>query len=336
MKQVDVEENRPAKGVWNRALREQLAERRQKLHNASQGGERPQYVVDLLQEVDAALERMDNGKFGICETCHEPVEADRLLENPLCRNCLDHLSPREQRALEHDLDLAFQVQRGLLPDSGTRIDGWSVAYHYQPAGLVSGDYCDIIALESGAGLLLVGDVTGKGVAASMLMSNLHAIFRSLANVHRSVTQLVGSANRIFSQGRLASHFATLVCARISNDGQVDICNAGHCLPLYVSRDCVTRIDSGGLPLGIVPDSEYGSHTVPLASGESLVFYSDGLSECWNPEREQYGVQRLADLVYRQCTLPPQGLVAAALEDLKNFRSGTKPSDDLTLMVIRRE
>jgi sigma-B regulation protein RsbU (phosphoserine phosphatase) len=336
MKQVEVEQHRPVHGVWDAALREQLLGRRQKLRNALEAVRRPDEIVDLLHEVDAALARMDAGTFGICETCHEPVEGDRLLADPLCRNCLDHLSPGEQRALEHDLNLALQVQRGLLPDAAVSLDGWKLAYCYEPAGPVSGDYCDVIPLEQGAGFLLLGDVSGKGVAASMLMANLHAIFRSLASADRSVAQLVACANRIFCQGRIASHFATLVCGRIYNNGDVDLCNGGHCMPLHVSCNGVVRIDSSGLPLGIVAEGEYGSFTTKLASGDSLVLYSDGLSEGLNPTGKQYGVQRLTDLLHQQSDLPPQALLAIVLEDLKSHRSGAKQSDDLTVMVVRRE
>jgi serine phosphatase RsbU (regulator of sigma subunit) len=332
MKQAEVERNRT---VWDAALRDQLVDRRLKLRNALQAVPEPQRIADLLQEVDAALERMETGTFGICETCHEPVEGDRLLSNPLTRNCLDHLSPREQRALEHDLDLALQVQRGLLPDAAVIVAGWSVAYHYEPAGVVSGDYCDIIHLEKEAGLLLLGDVTGKGIAASMLMANLHAIFRSLANPQRSVNELVAKANRVFCQGRIASHFATLVCGRIHANGEVQICNAGHCMPLHVGPGEVTRIDSGGLPLGIVDDGEYPAHRAKLASGDSLVLFSDGLSEALNTNGKQYGVQRLVDLLYRQRALAPEALLAAVLDDLSSFRSGAKRSDDLTVMIVRR-
>ena len=110
------------------------------------------------------------------------IEADRLLCNPLLRFCLDHLSQDEQRALERDLTLAAGIQRTLLPRADWAIDGWQARYHYQPANLVSGDYCDLIESD-GSFLFLLGDVAGKGVAASMLMSNLHGTFRTLAGQH---------------------------------------------------------------------------------------------------------------------------------------------------------
>ena len=105
-------------------LREQLIDRRQKLESAASAFHRPAELTRLLHEVDAALHRMDIGVFGLCEVCHDPVEPERLLADPLVRVCLGDLTPREQRALEEDLELAAKIQNGLLPQPSQRIDGW--------------------------------------------------------------------------------------------------------------------------------------------------------------------------------------------------------------------
>ena len=149
-------------------IREQLIDRRQKLEVAAIGYRNDGELTRLLREVDSALQRMDNGTFGICDVCHDPVETERLIADPLTRLCIDHLSPNEQRALEDDLALAGQIQTGLLPQPSQKIDGWEIAYHYQPAGIVSGDYCDVISDGEKSVLFVLGDVSGKGVAASML------------------------------------------------------------------------------------------------------------------------------------------------------------------------
>ena len=323
--------------IRDRFLRNQLVARRERLQAVApaardgHGG-----LQELLREVDAALSRMDTGTFGICDTCHDTIENDRLLADPLCRNCLDHLSPAEQHALARDLDLAFQVQQGLLPGAGIKIDGWNVAYSYEPAGPVSGDYCDLIALDRGAGLFALGDVAGKGVAASMLMANLHAIFRSLVTVTRSVTDLVAKANRVFCQSAVSSHFATLVCGYVDGKGGVDICNAGHCLPLHLKNGAIARLESTGLPLGLFSDGEYHSQKLTLAKGDSLVLYSDGVSEAFDAAGKQYGVDRLAELLGRKRAGTPKEVLDAVLGDVKTFRSGAPKTDDLTLMVIRRD
>ncbi len=127
--------------------------------------------VGLLREVDSALERMAKGSYGLCEECHETIEQDRLLADPLVRYCLDHLTESQRAALQHDLDLASQVQRNLLPQVNLQAGGWDTSYYYAPLGPVSGDYCDLIPSD-GQLFFVLGDVSGKGVAASMLISSL--------------------------------------------------------------------------------------------------------------------------------------------------------------------
>jgi sigma-B regulation protein RsbU (phosphoserine phosphatase) len=349
MDQLEIQPSPSTNVIRDSVLRNQLLTRQERIRTIlpkadhQEAGPNVGRLRELLREVDSALERMQAGSFGICEVCHDPIENDRLLVDPLCRNCIDHLSPAEQRALERDLDLAFQVQRGLLPKPSIAEHGWTLAYHYEPAGPVSGDYCDWIAGANGDSHFFVGDVTGKGVAASMLMAQLHAIFRSLAATTPSPCQLLTKANRIFCEGTLSSYFATVVGGRVGADGQVEISNAGHCLPMHISAHgksapaaAITSIQSTGLPLGIFSDTEYGSQTLTLEKGDSLVLYSDGLTEAFNQSREQYGTPRLSSLLQRQSALAPQELLAATLEDLKKFRAGAPTSDDLTIMIIRRE
>jgi phosphoserine phosphatase RsbU/P len=336
MGQVQVHEHSPRNAIRDAALQKQLLLRRQRLQQTLPNLPHPEQLMDLLREVDSALERMEAGTFGICETCHDTIENDRLLADPLSRNCLDHLSPAEQQTLERDLDLAFQIQSGLLPKPGLAATGWSMAYHYRPVGPVSGDYCDLIVLEDGTGFFLVGDVMGKGVAASMLMAHLHAIFRTLATAARPVHELVGMANRVFCEGTLSSYFATLVCGSLSSNGNVQICNAGHCYPLHFRNGSVSGIESTGLPLGLYRDAEYSCCQKDFSTGDGLVVYSDGLSESFNSAGDQYGVDRLSELIRRRGALRPEALLAAVLDDLGGFRSSAPRTDDLTVMIIRRE
>lgn len=323
-------------GVRDRALQKQLTVRREKLRRAMSVQQQRTQLQQLLLEVDAALQRMETGTYGICATCHDDIENERLLADPLCRNCLDHLSPDEQRALERDLDLAFQVQSGLLPKSGPAAVGWTMAYHYRPVGPVSGDYCDLIRHDNGVSLFMVGDVMGKGVAASMLTTHLHAIFRSLGTTPQPVHELVAKANRVFCEGTLSSMFATLVCGRLGSDGAVEICNAGHCYPLHSHNGSIARVDSTGLPLGLFREAEYTSYHGQLAAGANLVVHTDGLSEAFNHAGDQYGTERLAKLLLQQRQLAPEPLLRVLLDDLGAFRSNSPITDDLTIMVIQRQ
>ncbi len=317
--------------------RDQLLDRRRKLEHAVTHTPLNENIHYLLKEVDAALERIAAGTFGICETCHDPIEADRLQIDPLLRNCIDHLTEAEQRALERDLDLAFQIQQGLLPKNHLRHGCWSAAYHYEPAGPVSGDYCDIIIPETDEGRLFffIGDVAGKGVAASILMGHLHATFRSLPMTQIPLGELVARANRIFCDGTPTSHFATLVSGSTTLDGQVELCNAGHPSPFVIGKEGIRPVPSTATPIGLFCQNDFPTTRIVLQPGESLVLYTDGLTEAVNAAGEQYGENRLADVLKRHAQSSPREILAACVLDVKMFKGKVTRADDLTILVLQR-
>ncbi len=345
--------------IADQFLRKQLEERRMRLAAAITEPSADAGLARLLQQVDSALGRMDAGTYGICEKCCEPIEADRLLADPLACVCLDHLTVQQQRALESDLELAAQVQRTLLPPNGVHAAGWDLHYHWQPFSLVSGDYCDLIYSKDAKDEIwfLLGDVSGKGVAASMLMTHLHAIFRSLTSMGAaparrmaqhdppavppggstslSIDQLMLAANRVFCESVMAGQFATMIAGRASASGRVEIVNAGHCPVLVVRPDGVTALSSTGVPLGMFCEVSATVQNVDLAPGESLFLYTDGLSEMCDPAGAQFGDQRLASFLVERRTLAPGALVDDCLRHVNEFASGTPPADDLTVMVIQR-
>jgi sigma-B regulation protein RsbU (phosphoserine phosphatase) len=198
---------------------------------------------------------------GIWEACHETIEDDD--KGPIARFCLDCLNEHEQRALQLDLDNVSLVQYSLLPTQDLKADGWRAYYHYEAAGPVSGDYCDLVSHENGDLFFLLGDVSGKGIAASMLMAHLHAIFRSLITLDLPVDQLVERANQVFTNCTMPSYYATLVCGRARRSGAIELCNAGHCPPLLIRRDGVTSIEATGLPIGIFCQEQYSASELQL-------------------------------------------------------------------------
>jgi len=318
-------------------LREQLLERRQRLESVIAGTKEHTHFKQLLNEVDSALERMNDGTYGICEFCHDPVEKERLLADPLVRYCLDHLTPEERRALEQDLELAARIQRGLLPKQELNFGGWEIYYHYESAGPVTGDYCDVVTQESDDGMLFfaLGDVSGKGVAASMLMTHLRAIFRLLVSRRLPLPQQMEQANRLFAESATSSQFATLVWGQASRTGEIEISNAGHCPPLLVRDGQVIGIEATGLPLGVFSHGQYAAKKLQLAKGDTLLLYTDGLAEAVGRENEEYGAARLSQIAAHSSALAPQALVRTCLEDLAAFRSGAPMRDDLSVMAIHR-
>lgn len=321
-------------------LREQLEKRRGELKQAiasPAAGVPPAAFLHLLHEVDSALERMDEGTFGICEACHDTIEKERLIADPLVRLCIDHLTTAEQRALEGDLELASQIQRGLLPQTDVQFRDWRITYQYNAAGLVSGDYCDLILPSGDDGSLtfLLGDVAGKGVAASLLMTHLHAMFRSLSAIGIELDKLLDVGNRIFCESTFAGQYATLICGRVGREGELEIANAGHLPVLHVAKDGVEQLGSNGLPLGMFSTAHYAVQRVRLEPGDSLLLYTDGISEAHSPAGAEYGVERLSIVAGEQHGRVPLELLAACLKDVKDFASGTRQSDDQTLMAIHR-
>lgn len=319
------------------SIRTQLSDRRDRLERVVADVGRADDLVRLLRAVDEAIERLDGDRFGRCEVCHESVDDDLLLTHPLARYCLCGLSPRQQAALERDLDLARQVQIGLLPRQNLSLGGWEVHFRYLPAGPVSGDYLDVISRNQGSddAYFLLGDVSGKGVAASLLMARLSALLRSLVESGPPVGELVARANRMFSESDVSSHFVTLVCARATPSGRIDFCNAGHCPPLVVRRGAVEMLDSDGLPVGVVAEGRYEVQSLATEPGDTIVLYSDGISEAMNDGREQFGLDRLSACVSENRGLRPAALAAACLRAVAAFCGGAAAHDDTSLMIIRR-
>ncbi|MBV9303482.1 MAG: SpoIIE family protein phosphatase [Acidobacteriaceae bacterium] len=316
-------------------MRDQLLDRRHKLqHAVAESAHAPQLHA-LLSEVDNALARMDCGSFGICEYCHTPVETDRLIADPLTRFCLNHLNKEQRDALEHDLQLAAQVQRALLPQQDLMCCGWHVAHHYEPVGIVSGDYFDIVDAGENGFYFMVGDVSGKGVAASMLMAHLHAMFRTLISVGLPLEQILSHATRVFCESTLPNQYATLICGRAEPNGRVVIVNAGHPPPLHVHDGAVTPVEASGLPVGMFCNEQFLAGELNLRPGHSLLMYTDGISEASDSSGAQYGSDRLCKLIARSRCANPSQLIAACRDDLRLFCNGSLKSDDTTIVVLGR-
>jgi len=311
----------------------ELERRRTSLQAASASNVSDASLQQLLKSVDDALERLNAGTFGICEVCHDSIEADRLLCNPLLQFCLDHLSTEEQRALERDLVLAANIQRGLLPREDWSAGNWKARYHYAPANQVSGDYFDLIEGDDSF-LFLLGDVAGKGVAASMLMSHLHATFRTLAGQNLPLSQLVSEANRLFCESTTAGQYATLIVGRAWHDGRVEYASAGHLPLLHVSQGSVVSRQATGVPLGMFCTTEFPAITMQLKPGDSLFLYTDGLTEIFNAKGDEYGLRRVESLMARHADTPPEQMLSACLREIREFSAGVKRTDDLTLLVMR--
>lgn len=314
-------------------LRDQLVDRRQRLQTArAQVG----YDVDftrLLDEVDAALQRFEKGTYGICEECHDPIEPERLLADPLIRVCLGDLTDKQRQSLENDLELASVIQNALLPKTDFVSNFVNVDFVYQPASIVSGDYVDVIP-HDGELYFILGDVSGKGMAASLLMSNLHAMFHSLVPLGLPLQELMSRANHLFCESTLANQYATLIFGRINERGEVEMYNAGHLPPIVVKNGENATLDSTGLPLGLFCDSNFAASCVKLDTGDALLLYTDGVTEAVDRDEKEFGIDRLLQSINGAGDYEPSILLRSCLEAVEGFRGNAVKTDDLTIMALK--
>ncbi|MGE0639620.1 MAG: PP2C family protein-serine/threonine phosphatase [Thermoanaerobaculia bacterium] len=316
-------------------VRERLTARRDRLAELTR--ERPEErLVELMRRVDAALAAMEIGEWGVCEECQEPISRRRMAADPLLRVCIECLSEEARHALERDLEAAAQIQRRLLPERRVRHCEWEIAYLWEPHGAVSGDHVDVLRPQaSGEPLhLILGDVVGKGVGASFLQSNLHALFHALSGAQLALPELVRRANRLFADATGSASYATLTALALGDGGRLALANAGHPRPLFADARGVRPIEGAGLPLGLFGDSTYAAHELSVQPGETLLLYSDGWTEAAKGE-EEYGIGRAAAALRRAAHLPLEELLAACRDDVDAFLAGGRRSDDLTLLAIRR-
>jgi sigma-B regulation protein RsbU (phosphoserine phosphatase) len=317
-------------------IKKHLDWRKNKILEALSGQIVPMHLVNLLKEVDSALERIDNGTYGICIVCNSPLENERMLVDPLIKVCLDHLTVNQQKELEEDLIVANSIQKAMLPKNDLQLKGYEIFYYYDAAGVVSGDYCDIIESEHNNNYLyfVLGDVSGKGIAASMLMTHLRAMFKSLLPIGLAISRIMTRASRLLCESTTSTHYATLLIVKAESNGSVEICNAGHCLPLHLGNAGVKKIESNGMPIGIFCESEYGLTSLSLEKGEMLLLYSDGLTEA-SKKDEMFGTERLEKFAGENKNLSPKSFIDKLLIEQNNFLNGIPHNDDLTIMAIKR-
>jgi sigma-B regulation protein RsbU (phosphoserine phosphatase) len=205
-------------------------------------------------------------------------------------------------------------------------------YHYAPLGPVSGDYCDLYPWN-GHLYFMLGDVSGKGVAASMRMTQLHALFRSLIGMGLPLAEIVERINGFLCEGGLSGQYATLVCGRAKAEGEVEVYNAGHLPVIAIMQGNTRLLESTGFPLGMFRDATFQSARVQLHNEDLLFLFTDGVSEAEGGSGE-YGVERIVNLLCQKTSCCAAEVVSACLEDLRAFAGSQPGMDDVTLLAIR--
>jgi phosphoserine phosphatase RsbU/P len=239
--------------------------------------------------------------------------------------------------LKEDLLVARRIQLSLLPGESPNIPGYDVAGTSIPARHVGGDYYDFIPLNNDAWGIALGDVSGKGVPAAMLMSNLQAMLRGQAPQGTLCRLVMHWCNKQLFLSTPLDKFATLFYGVLNtNDHLFTYCNAGHERPfLFCNEKKPLRLKTGGLAIGVVSDADYVDDTVPMLQGDTLVIFSDGVTDVVNTDDQPFGEDRLLELLDEAQNLPSAKLIEVVKEALAKH-AGTQPAfDDITLVIVKR-
>jgi sigma-B regulation protein RsbU (phosphoserine phosphatase) len=239
--------------------------------------------------------------------------------------------------MKEEVRLAAKIQNDLLPQEPPSIPGYDIAGKSVPAHLVGGDYYDFIPLEHGSWAIGLGDVSGKGLPASLLMANLQATLRGQAILAEQAKLCIRRANRLLHQSTSAEKFVTLFYGALDPvHHTLTYCNAGHDNPILCR--CTggrQRLSTGGIVLSILDDFPYEEETVSLDPGDLLVIYTDGITEAINSREEQFGEMRLAEVIDAHRNAPAAEVIDQIISSVRRYAAGAPQMDDMTLVAVRR-
>jgi sigma-B regulation protein RsbU (phosphoserine phosphatase) len=242
-----------------------------------------------------------------------------------------------ERLMERDLEQAAIIQRGLLPEAPPRLPAVSLAGHNASCRTVGGDYYDFLPYADGRVGLVLGDVSGKGIPAAILMASLQARVHLLAEEPANLAQMMGRLNRILAGHCPSNRFVSLFfCILDPASGAIDYCNAGHNPPLLLRRSGqVERLTGSGPVLGILPDVPFTQRSAMMDPGDLLLLFSDGVTEAVNPSTEEFGEERLVRELIASGDADPRDVIDRILLALGAWAAGAPPADDVTLLAARR-
>ncbi len=235
-----------------------------------------------------------------------------------------------------DLIQAAEIQRQFLPSGAPQVDGVDLAGHNAPCRTVGGDYYDFITYGDGRVAVVLGDVAGKGMSAALLMSNLQARVQILAEDPRNLADLMGRLDQSIAINCPDNRFITMFLGVIDPAAEkLLFCNAGHNPPLLVRSSGETeRLMAAGTALGILPGLSYREESTDFRPGDLLAIYSDGVTESESPDGEEFGEQRLAELLASRRADPAESIVDGVIQAIKKWVSSAPAADDITLLVAR--
>jgi serine phosphatase RsbU (regulator of sigma subunit) len=241
------------------------------------------------------------------------------------------------RMMQEEMRIAKQTQINLLPKEIPLIPGYQIAARTIPAMDVGGDYYDLILIDDKHYAFCLGDVSGKGMHAAMLMSNLQATLRSHTIAGNTCKDIISISNNLLYNTTEATKFATLFYGILNSElNEVVYCNAGHNNPYHYSSSKVcSELSVGGVILGGMPDSIYEEEKISINENELIVIFSDGISEAMSENKKEYGEERLKKIITNNFNDTPENIIEQIISDVNNFVGKAPQFDDMTLLIIKR-
>ncbi len=290
---------------------------------------RGQKIVGVLQ----LLNKRD-GRFGKSDLDFLESISDHMAI--AMENAMLHVTLIQKNRMEQELKLGREIQAQLLPDTPTDIPGTEIFARSRSCYQVGGDYFDFIPLDNEELGVALGDVSGKGVSAALIMSGVQAALRGSAPLAADLPSLMAHLNDILYKVTRAKKYVTLFFARYHPpSGTLRYVNAGHNPAIIVMNGGQELLHSTGRPIGMMKQSRYEERAVQLEPGATLFLYTDGCTDAANPAEEELGMERWCQAVQKRAGEPVANVIDSLMQDVSAFENGADPVDDKTLVVLRR-
>ncbi|HSB01915.1 MAG TPA: PP2C family protein-serine/threonine phosphatase [Anaerolineales bacterium] len=294
-------------------------------------------VEKHLEVIETSLEKIEDETLGVCVICHGHVDAQLLEMDYTSAVCLEHYSDAERQRLEAELELSQIVQRALLPQRIPEIKGVELAAFSRPSEIIGGDYFDFFQFRDGTQGLVIADVSGHGVSAGMLMSSLQTAIRTMAPETDSPAEVLERLNRFYIHN---IHFTTFVTVFLACFDPATLTlsyvNAGHNPPAVRRKSdaTITWLKPTAPAIGLAEAFHPKMESISFAPGDSLLLYTDGVTEVLNVGNEEFGQERLAELVHQYADRPAPDLLQGVRQALSTFGGNQPLVDDVTMVALK--
>ncbi|MFN2513438.1 MAG: PP2C family protein-serine/threonine phosphatase [Pyrinomonadaceae bacterium] len=300
----------------------------------------PVVVLTAWGSVELAVEAMHRG---VRDFVLKPWDNSDLLKSLRTHIALGRRRRHQRRlkaerqvvqyTLQQELTESQEIQEALLPKDLPQIDGIEIAVAWQPARAVGGDYFDVLKFDNRHSAICIADAAGKGMPAALLMSNVQAVLKSFASARVAPDELCAQVNSVMCQNMVPHRFISCFYGLLDTQTRkFSYANAGHCPPMLVRNGTCLRMKEGGSVLGVFPDQPYMGGEIELSSGDTLVFYTDGVTEARDASGDEFGEERLQELLTLGGEFSARELRDLIMAAVGAFSNGPV-HDDATLMVM---